>query len=566
MSDQKKLRVTDFAQSVFYVNGRPMKITRKDHRHLYAIYNKPSNAKILKFGRQTHKSTTDACLGTVPMLKYPNYHVLYIAPTGNQVSVFSNDKLKGTLQSSDIITKHFMDSHTTDQVTFKELSNGSKIYLRSAFHSADASRGISADMCIFDEIQDLVADHIPVIEQCMSHSLPKWAQMKEDNPNLPMHLFNSKVYSGTPKTLDNTLERYWNISTQNEWIVKCTGCNKENYLCERNIGKTGLICSKCGKPLLYDNGRWVAMKSEGTVMDGYRMPQIAVNWINNPLYPEIWETNVIKTQKSYSIEKYYNEILALPYANAKHPLNEHDMEAVCGDKPIFREDGIDPSVNKKGTFPFITAGIDWGKGDTMSGTSYSVLTIMAWHKRKPTVLFMKKYKGRMSEPLIQIEDMLRIIYAFGAQLTIADMGDGRTSNAIMVDKLGPGKFAELYEHGTLATKIKWNSDSGYYIINRTQVMTDFFMEITRGQVSFFRWADFKDEFLSDFTSICAEYSEQTRMIKYDHNLPDDAFHSYLMARVAMAVKTGEYAKFLTGTAADVPSVKNRGNKPPAGYE
>jgi len=475
------------------------------------------------------------------------------------VSVFSNDKLKGTIQGSDVITRNYLDKHTTDQVMYKELANGSRIYLRSAFHSADASRGISADLTIFDEIQDLVADHIPVIEQSMSHSLPKWTQMVQDNPNLPMFLFNSKIYAGTPKTLDNTLERYWGVSSQNEWIVKCTACNKENYLCEKNIGKKGLICSKCGKPLYYDNGRWIQMRLDEHIVDGYRLPQIALNWINNAKYPEIWKANVIDTQKTYSIEKYYNEILALPYANAKHPVNENDMRKICSGKKKFNEDGTHPDTHQKANFPFITAGIDWGKGDTMSGTSYSVLTIMALYKRKPTVLFMKKYKGRMSDALLQIEDMLKIINAFGAQLTIADTGDGRTSNAIMVSRLGPTKFAELYEHGTLGVKIKWNSVSGYYIINRTQVMTDLFVEINREQVSFFSWEEFKDEFLSDFTGIFSEYSEQTRMTKYDHIVPDDAFHSYLMGRVAMAILIGEYSKFLNNTSPEVNTIKNQLN-------
>lgn len=556
----------DFSQNMFYVNGQPMRMPRDSMRHLFPIYNRKSSSKILKFGRQTHKSTTMGCLLTIPMLKYNNFHSLYIAPTGNQVSVFSNDKLKGTLEDSPIINEHYRDGKTPDQVTFKQLKNGSKIYLRSAYHTADASRGISADQCGFDEIQDLVADHIPVIEQCMSHSLAKWTHRYDAEPYLPMHIFNSKIYAGTPKTLDNTLERYWNVSSQNEWIVRCSHCNKFNYLCEKNIGKTCLVCSKCDKPLYYEHGQWVSMKSEGVVLDGYRMPQIAVNWVNNHKFPQIWKTNVIDTQSTYSIEKYYNEVLALPYANARHPLNEHDMKAVCGEYEMYREDGYDQHGKRCGA-PIITAGIDWGKGDTMSGTSYSVLTIMGWVRGVPTVLFMKKYKGRLSDPILQVNDMLRIIKAFEANFTIADMGDGRTSNAMMVNALGASGFAELYEHGTLKQKVKWNSDSGYYIINRTQMMTDLFMEITRKQIQFFQWGDFKGDFLSDFTSICSEYSEQTRLTKYDHILPDDAFHSYMMARVALGIKTGEFNKYLIGGSnEELPAKRSQENRRVAEYD
>ena len=78
---------------------------------------------------------------------------------------------------------------------------------------------------------------------------------------------------------------------------------------------------------------------------------------------------------------------------------------------------------------------------------------------------------------VNIKDMLRIINRFGCSLTIADTGDGRTSNAMMVETLGAERFAEIYEHGTLKQKLKWDKDKGHYIMNRTQMMTDMIMEI-----------------------------------------------------------------------------------------
>ena len=118
---------------------------------------------------------------------------------------------------------------------------------------------------------------------------------------------------------------------------------------------------------------------------------------------------------------------------------------------------------------------------------------------------------------------------------------------MMVEALGPGRFGEIYEHGTIRQKIKWDKDKGHYIINRTRVMTDVFMEIKRGQVEFFNYEEFK-EFTQDFTGIYGEYSEQTRMVKYDHNVPDDAFHAYMFSRIACGIKIGEYNQYLLGAA------------------
>jgi len=536
------IRPVDFATKVFSLNGMPLRLPHESMRHIYPVYNRPSRATILKFARQTHKSTTVGYKISLPCIRYSNFHSLYVAPTGNQVSVFSTDKLDGALRGSEIIQANFTNTHTKDQVSYKEFTNGSKIYLRSAFHTADSIRGISSDSVIIDEVQDIISDHIPVIEQCMSHSIAKFKLMQETFQDLPGHLFNSRIYAGTPKTIENTMEKFWDQSTQNEWIIKCQhqGCGKYNYINEYNIGDECLICNKCGKPIHYRNGQWVAMNKNGFI-EGYRLPQIVLNWINNP---DAWKVQVINTRRIYSTEKYFNEVLALPYANAKHPLSLAEMKAVCKDFPMLKEtdEAVHPKISGYPTF----AGIDWGKGDTASGTSYSVLTICADIKKKFTKVFVKKYVGRMSDPLVQIEDMLKIIFRFNCGLVIADTGDGRVSNAMMVDKLGAGRFAELYEHGTIRKKIHWDGQKGHYIINRTRVMTDIIMEIKRNQVDFFRWQDF-EPYSPDFTGIYAEYSEQTRLTKYDHIVPDDCFHAYMFSRIARAIIVGEYGKYLNSS-------------------
>lgn len=540
-----------FASNIFQLNGTPLHMPPESMKHLIPIYNKPSTATVLKFGRQTHKSTILGYKTAIPAVRYPYYHVLYAAPTGKQVSVFSTDKLDTALKDSPIIKNNYFDTKTKDQISYKELVNGSKIYLRSMFHTADSIRGISADAVEIDEVQDIVSDQISVVEQAMSHSLAKWERLKETIPGLPMHLFNNKLYAGTPKTVENTLERYcWANSTQNEWIIKCrnTGCKKYNFINENNIGETCLICNKCGKPIYYEDGQWISMGSG--FIDGYRLPQIVLNWINNRNNPQVWQVNVIQTRKQYSIEKYYNEILAMSYAAARHPISVGDIKRCCSQNDMLEADLGNTVKRLKGKRTY--AGIDWGKGDTASGTSYSMLDIGTIENNKFVTVFKKKYTGKLSDAILQVNDMLRIIKKFDCTLTIADSGDGRTSNAMMVKVLGPQKFAEIYEHGTVKKKIRWDKDKGYYLINRTQVMTDIIMEIKRQEVEFFKYEQFQ-EFESDFTGIFSEYSEQTRMTKYDHIVPDDAFHSFMFSNIASKIIRGVYSKYLLGGDEDESS-------------
>lgn len=538
-----------FATNVFCLNGMPLRMPKETMRHLYPIYDRPSSSTLLKFGRQTHKSTTLGYKLSLPPVKYSNYHAIYVAPTGNQVSVFSSDKLNDALHGSEVIDVNYFDTKTKDQVTYKELTNNSKIYLRSAFHSADSIRGISSDMVMIDEVQDIISDHIPVIEQCMSHSIAKWEHLREQGKrDLPQHLFNCRMYAGTPKTVENTMEKYWEESTKNEWLIKChnQGCKKWNYINEYNIGDTCLICNKCGKPIFYQHGQWVAMNSEG-IIDGYRLPQIVLPWINNVRNERAWQINVINTRRIYSAEKYFNEVLALPYAAARHPISAVELKACCEDKDMIQPENAAKDPRLKGCI--VTAGIDWGKGDTASGTSYSTLDISAWIVDRFVTVFKKRYTGRMSDPLKQVQDMLRIIRLFRVNLTIADTGDGRTSNAMMAEALGAAKFGEIYEHGTIRQKIRWDKEKGHYIMNRTRMMTDVIMEIKKAKVRFFKYEQFK-EFQSDYTGIFSEYSEQTRMTKYDHNVPDDSFHSWMFSRIACAILKGELSRYLSGGIQD----------------
>lgn len=539
----QKIKPVDFISSSFYLNGAPMKIPYSSMRHLHTIYNSVARAKIFKFGRQTHKSTTIGCELVYPCIKYSNYHALYVAPTGQQVSVFSTDKLDSCIRGSDVIRNNYLNTQTKDQISYKELSNGSKIYLRSSFHTADGIRGISADRTTVDEVQDMVADHLPVIEQSMSHSIAHWQDMKDRIPNLPQHLFNSKIYAGTPKTVENTMENLWSKSTQCEWIIKCqnAGCGKHNYINENNIGDTCLICNKCGKPIFYRDGQWVAMNTTGFI-EGYRMPQIVLDWVNNYEIKDAWKINVINTRKIYSGEKFHNEVLALPYASAKHPISVSDLKRCCIAEPIGPEE---PSpLLYRGIR--LTAGIDWGKGDTARGTSYTILTIGGIIRGKFRTVFMKKYEGKMSDALLQVADILRIIRKYNAEMVMADTGDGRTSNAMMVEALGAHKFVEMCEHGTIKQKIKWDSQVGHYIMNRTRMFTDMIMQIKRMEVEFFRFDEF-EKFSHDFAGIFSHYSETSRMTIYDHTIPDDAFHSWMFANVSSMILHGKLSEYLIGS-------------------
>lgn len=216
------------------------------------------------------------------------------------------------------------------------------------------TRGIPAWMLQLDEFQDILSDNIPVIEQCLSHAPERWKRF---------------LYAGTPKSLDNNIEYYRErLSTQGEWVVPCDRHTPShwNILGEKNIGKKGLVCEKCGKLInpMTDRAQWARMV-EKAPFESYRIPQLMVPW-------KPWE-EVLLDYERYPRDKFYNEVLGISYDSGMRPLTTEQMRAVCNPNlhMVDYENYRDLSYSQP-----IYAGIDWGCHDedtrilTESGYKY----------------------------------------------------------------------------------------------------------------------------------------------------------------------------------------------------
>lgn len=332
-------------------------------RYLRQIYDTPSIRTLLKCGRQVEKSTL---LGN-KLLSYScinsAMNCLYVSPTNLQTKTFSNDRLKEPIETS-----HYLKSWTTsklsDSISLKKFINRSQITLRYAFLNADRCRGIPADVICLDEIQDLLTDNIGVIEECASHSVL--------NISGRLHKGGIFMYSGTPKSLDNTLEFLWtNQSTQNEWIVPChrhsikTGDTMSkvywNILDEDNIGLKAVVCDRCHKPLDVADpmAAWASMnpgilKSDKIKkpFEGFRIPQLMVPWIEH--------SNIIQKQATYSRATFYNEVLGLSYDAGTRPLTQQDVIDNCDARLLLTPEYQNSLKRYLGSALPVYGGIDWG--------------------------------------------------------------------------------------------------------------------------------------------------------------------------------------------------------------
>lgn len=481
----------------------------KERPHLKRIYDTSARRVLLMCARQVEKSTLLGNISLSYSCIVPGYRTLYVSPSATQTKTFSADRIKEPLETSNVL-RQFTTKMLSQNILEKQFINRSKITLRYAFLNADRCRGIPAWALLLDEIQDILNDNIPVIEACQNHAPKHWRR---------------NIYSGTPKSLDNTIETYWSsMSTMNEWVVPCEGCNLWNILGEKNIGKKGVICAKCGKLLhaQHPRAQWAAQRAFDEVkvpFEGYRISQLMVPWVD-------WTEVLISYEKS-GRDKFYNEVLGISYDSGMRPLTRAQVQA-CS-MPEISMHNLKQYKVLSAAQP-IFAGIDWGTGEH----SYTVLTLATYINRKFRVFYMNRFVGEYVEPDRQMNAIVELLKYFNVSLIGVDYGGGFHPNDRLVREFGPQKVWRYQYASNPKAAYKWNPLLKRYLLHRTEVMSSIFNAIKRKrECEFPKWEEFEKPYAQDFLNIYSEANSQLRMIQYKHSVdkPDDSFHSFLYAWV-----------------------------------
>ena len=505
---------SELTEALIHLKGNPFSF--EGYEFFRPIYDSPAQTKMLKCARQVAKSTYVGNNITITGAAIPHYTSVYVAPTENQVTTFNKQKLDPTLlYSPDFKNIWFAPANqVTNQATYKKFRNGSDVILRSCFLSADSIRGIAADGVNIDEVQDILTDNIPVIRECMTRS--KYKHM---------------TLTGTPKTNQHAIEFYWGKSTQFEWLIKCVSCNLWNLLGIDNVKYKGLSCAKCDAFLDRSRGDWVQTNLHGNpTIEGYRIPQIMVDWIpwSGP-EGSIWDKFT-----TYSREKFYNEVLALPYDANTCPITLDELQAACDPnlKMVASRQERLALMSMK-----LSAGVDWGT--SQEGKSYTVLNIGGFTSSgRFVVVFSKRYEGIESDPEHQISDIIAILARFKIDVVGADWGMGFGMNSRLKLAFGEDRVHEFYNTDNQRQPMKWDKDGDRWTLARTLIMTDLFTALKTRQVVLPKW-DVMKVLASDALNIFATEVVRAGSIvkRYDHipMKPDDWFHSLIYCYLAAIV-------------------------------
>ena len=400
-----KMSRYQIAEALIVLNGEALSLSNYELFH--PLYNIDTPKVIFKTGRQVGKSTTLAIIIALNSVLIKNYKTIYCTPLEIQVNRFSGLYVKTIISNSPIL-KGMIDKDSLHSVKIKAFSNGSVIQFTYTSGDADRVRGIPADEIDWDEIQDTSANVLPVVEQCLSASK-----------------YGIQRYCGTPKTLDNPVELLWESSSQNEWLMRCSHCNKDNYVLMpdalKMIGQHGLVCAYCTRPIhpVQDGIKWVPMNpAKIDTFSGYHIPQV-ISSIN--LTEKRWKA-IYEQFLYYPRAKFVNEVLGLSYDVGGKLMTSTELNKL---KQLPAEA---PRGNLKIKYSYIVGGIDWGISAQESFTVLIIMGITAngiYH----VLHFEKFYSTDIVDD--QIPAIISALKNFNVEMCGCDFGVGFTNNQLL---------------------------------------------------------------------------------------------------------------------------------------
>ncbi len=530
-SERKAESVENFrshiAQSLFYVEGKPLSLT--NYPMYLGIYDGLFTKILLKTGRQVAKSTTVAAFMIAQSIGQPHFKNFYVSPSQEQTRKFSHTRIAKILSYSPELRKHFIGPESIDNVLLRLLRNGSEMAFTYALDDPDRARGYSADAVYFDEIQDILFEPVvPVIEACMGNSN-----------------YGHSFYAGTPKTMENSIEYLWSLSTQTEWCIKCDGCNKSTYIdTVKSLSTNGPVCLSCGKYLNTRNGRWVDMKP-GAKIKGFHIAQ--------PMMPEnvpgAWNTSdaqytkaverwqrMMDQQETWGEVKFLNECIGVSTSTGARLLTKEILEALVNpdlDMPRL------PTPKSRLGIVRTVAGVDWsGGGGEVKGSegllkSRTVLHI--WGQQADGRLRTLFYKIFPNGHMVGwVDEIAELCNAWGVQMIGGDAGEGALANAMLRDKLGAHRVLQ-FRYMALSKPIEWNAPTLTYHCDRTTVIDNYATFLIHKQAVFPMLPKAQPAF-NDILNVYEETTLQGRKVwRHSPTQPDDCLHSQIFGWLAWRV-------------------------------
>lgn len=528
-----QLLPSQLATAILQLKGKPLNL--EDYLPFKLIYDINPDKLTLMAGRQIGKSVSLSAMLTVNSILRKHFTSLFVSPLAQQTSRFSSAYLDAFFDSP-IVKKHYKDSNSKKNVFEKTLNTGSRIILGYAQTEQDADRirGVASDMNLYDEVQDMSLEALPIIGETMGASDYGYSR-----------------HTGTAKTENNGLTILFKRSNQLEWVVKCTHCGKYTIpidfdACMKILTGCpgGPACMHCSKPIDMTTGKWIAAKPSEKDHMGFHLPQIIFPARTKP---KKWKDLVDKsTNGSYNAQKIANEVFGVPSGVGGRILSIREAMACCNPRKTEWDKGF-PHDSRN--ICMTTIGVDWSvSGSTKSYTMVSVLGYD--YNGKCYLLYSQKLDG--VDILAQVARVEQLYLQYECCMIGSDRGVGVLQGQMFKQHVGDEKVA-MVNYVAAKVPLRWDKIGGYYAGDRTMCMDTMILKAKIGINQFETpcWnltGDFWDNALHVFEE---ETLAGRRVYRKDEDSCDDWLHSLVFANVAAMVVRGEFT-----TVDETPSAAN----------
>lgn len=269
--------------------GRPLEL--EDHYFLLGLMKDFSPKQAIMKAAQVGVSVT-MVLKSFYCLLHRNYSIIYTLPAVDDVHMFVPSKVNTLIVNN----KFLMDAiGNKDSVEQKKVGN-CFIWYKGTYVEKQAIM-LTSDLNIYDEIDKSNMAVIDVYSSRLMYS-PYKGEWYLSNPSYPLR----------------GIHRYYDLSDQKRWLIRCSRCNHQQFLewannVDRN--KKEFVCAKCYGVLSREDrrvGEWKVTGDPNALFSGYHISQLQAPWVTAK---ELLEAESLKTR-----EAFYNYYLGIPYVGS----------------------------------------------------------------------------------------------------------------------------------------------------------------------------------------------------------------------------------------------------------
>jgi hypothetical protein len=522
--DFSKIKRSDLLPAFFSINSKPYSLDNfLQFKTLFDGDYVPESIYIS--GRQVSKSVSLSRYEVLNCLMLPHYKVLYVAPLKEQATRFSVMYLREAIQTCAFARmlqdKNFDKSPSAGpilkSITHQAFSNGSDIQLTYAKTSADRARGIMCDELDCDEIQDHLIDNLAIIKKSLTQS--DWGIRR---------------YTGTAKTVDNTIEYLWQQSSKAEWAMKCSGCgywnipNLDGHVLDM-IQINGPCCVRCGKLLDVRNGQFVhEMPGRAKSFVGYHIPQIIIP--NIVLSERRW-SEVVNAMLKEPPATFMQEVLGISNSTGARLISMKDIEKCC-----LLPDMADMQKKLSG-YAMTIGGVDWGVAEQTSFTVHTIIGIRP--DGKLDVVWAKRFAG--FDPDEVMSQIVKAQKFYKCKMLAADFGMGFDKNCILASRYGLPVIQIQYTRQNQFMNYRPLLGYPRWMVDKTTALELMFLGIRSGCYHFPPMSDFKtyaEDLLSPYEAVVETGGSNVRKFVRNPSSPDDFAHALCFATLAAMRMSG----------------------------